>query len=307
MARFAKDWTIRAAVLLLLTGMAFIVPQGAQAATNVNEPAKVQQLLAGLNAHRAQQGVPAVALSTTVSAISRDWTVYMADSGDFSHNPNYFDDSRVPDDVRAGGEIIALNSSGDPKQFISQWINSPPHEKIMRGADYNYVGIGIARSSNGTWYSTINFYRFESNPDPSGPAVDVYTTPGHHVVNGREWHTTCGRYSTTVDRCRAEIKATQVKHDGRRFVQVTDFVFNNLTYLPSPRTNWKGNPLATNGTWTADDGRQWRTSCGDSWTGPNGCRSFVRATFFEGYLDSSGQRQFRQKTDWVFNNVIRFS
>ena len=39
--------------------------------------------------------------------------------------------------------------------------------------------------------------------------VNVYTTEGTHTVNGREWRTTCEKYSQTK-RCRTQIKATQV-------------------------------------------------------------------------------------------------
>ncbi|GAB3811725.1 hypothetical protein GCM10028820_03440 [Tessaracoccus terricola] len=307
MNKTRNAWFTRLAALLVLLGTAFVVPQGAQAATNVNEPAKVQQMLAGLNSYRAQKGAPAVTVSTALTPVARDWTVHMADTGDFNHNPHYHDDSRVPAGWRAAGEIIALNSSGSAQQFINQWINSPGHEAIMRDAKYTHVGIGIARASGGLWYATINFFQYSGNPDGNTPDVDVYTTPGEHYVNGRHWRTECSDYSTTVVRCRAEIYATQVKNVGGRLQQVNDFVFNNLTYLPSPRSQWKNNPLANEGQWRADDGRQWRTSCGDSWTGPDGCRSFVLATFHEGYLDGNGQRQYRQKTDWVFNNIVRFT
>nr|WP_231980520.1 polysaccharide deacetylase family protein [Tessaracoccus coleopterorum] len=50
---------------------------------------------------------------------------------------------------------------------------------------------------------------------------DVYTTPGEHTVNGRQWRTWCEPYSQTA-RCRTEIRSGGV------------WVFNNLTYLPAP-------------------------------------------------------------------------
>ncbi len=136
--------------------------------------------------------------------------------------------------------------------------------------------------------------------------VDVYTTAGQHTVNGREWKTTCGPYSTTIRRCTANIWATTVSLVDGKFVQKNDWQFNNLTYLPSKRAQWSGNLLAKTGTFTSN-GRQWRTSCADSWTGPNGCRSFMRADVIESYLDADGNRQFRSVRKEVFNNVVRFS
>ena len=149
-----------------------------------------------------------------------------------------------------------------------------------------------------------------TTPTPTTPApgaVNVYTTPGFHTVNGRRWHTTCDKYSTTIRRCRAEIWATQITYSNGRYVQANGWAFNNLTYLPVPRAQWKGNPFAKTGEFTSS-GRQWKTSCGDAWTGPNGCRSFVKTDVHTSYLDGSGQRRYKTLRDqWVFNNVITFS
>ena len=104
-----------------------------------------------------------------------------------------------------------------------------------------------------------------------------YTTPGDRVYDGRKWRTTCEEYSTTVKRCRAEIFATQVRVVNGNYTFVNEYVFNNLTYLPSNRNNWKGNQLAETGQFIKDE-RVWQTSCFDSWTGKNGCRSFISAS-----------------------------
>lgn len=141
--------------------------------------------------------------------------------------------------------------------------------------------------------------------------VDIYTTPGYQVVNGREWFTACEAYSQTY-RCRTEIKATQVSQVGGRFVSKTDWVFNNLTYAASPRPLWKGNPLAANGkvsgkvAWTATDGRKWRTECDTAATGRGGCRSYVESRVIEAHSSSAGGTAYRWTTKWVFNNMVRF-
>jgi hypothetical protein len=113
---------------------------------------------------------------------------------------------------------------------------------------------------------------------PANAAVDIYITPGTHNVNGRVWHTTCGPYSSTINRCRTDIKSGSV------------FVFNNLTYVAAPRAAWAGNHLAETNEWTAS-GRRWRTECDTAVTGYNGCRSYI--------MGSTGS--------WVFNNMVRFS
>ena len=107
--------------------------------------------------------------------------------------------------------------------------------------------------------------------------VNVYTTPGKHTVNGRQWNTVCGKYSSTLRRCRAEILT-----GGK-------WEFNNLTYLPVRRNNWGDNPLARPGYFTSG-GREWMTSCNDEWTGQNGCRAFIK---------NAGK--------WVFNNIVTYT
>ncbi|NHB85409.1 hypothetical protein G7085_14415 [Tessaracoccus sp. HDW20] len=95
---------------------------------------------------------------------------------------------------------------------------------------------------------------------PAKAEIDVYTTPGRHFVNGRWWDTRCEKYSITT-RCRTEILATVITYRNGRYVTSNTWTFNNLTYLPSPRSAWVRNPLGKAGSWTATDGRKWRTEC----------------------------------------------
>ncbi|MDO5735275.1 MAG: S8 family serine peptidase [Propionibacteriaceae bacterium] len=135
--------------------------------------------------------------------------------------------------------------------------------------------------------------------------VDVYTTPGYHDVNGRKWFTACEKYSQTT-RCRTNIFATQVSEVNGKFVSKNTWVFNNLTYLPSPRELWKTNPLGYTGSWTSTEGRQWRTECDTPVSGGNGCRSYIRSRVIEAVPQGKGYT-YRWTTKEVFNNIVRFS
>ncbi|RMB62152.1 transglycosylase family protein [Tessaracoccus antarcticus] len=131
----------------------------------------------------------------------------------------------------------------------------------------------------------------------------VYNQPGDHLVNGRYWKTSCEMYSTSVVRCRTEIWATKVVKANGAYYNHNGWVFNNLTYLPSSRSAWKGNPLATpDGRWTAKDGHQWKTECGTAATGKNGCRSYVLS---RNVVSTGGK--FVSQSAWVFNNIVQFS
>src|SRR5690606_32586815 len=115
---------------------------------------------------------------------------------------------------------------------------------------------------------------------PTLTPVDVYTTPGKHDVNGREWFTTCEPYSQTF-RCRTDIWASTVQLVDGRPTWVTGWAFNNLTYLPSDRGLWADNPLGRETAWTAADGRRWYTECDTATTGRNGCRSYIWTSVWE--------------------------
>ncbi|RMB57764.1 hypothetical protein EAX62_14960 [Tessaracoccus antarcticus] len=130
----------------------------------------------------------------------------------------------------------------------------------------------------------------------------MYTTPGGQISGGRLWNTTCEKYSSNVVRCRAEIWGTQVQYRGGRYVSTTGWMFNNLTYLPSPQASWAGNNLARNNAGWTSAGRTWRTECDTATTGRGGCRSYVW-TQQVGLEDG----QYVSRSQWVFNNIVQFS
>lgn len=138
-------------------------------------------------------------------------------------------------------------------------------------------------------------------PQSAAADVDVYITPGYHTISGRQWHTTCSKYSSTVTRCNTDIKATQVKLIKGRYVSTFGWVFNNLTYKAVPRSHWSNNNLGKNAAWT-EKGRRWYTECDNLQTGYNGCRSYIWATHV--VAKGSGYQQIQ---GWVFNNMVRFS
>ncbi len=141
---------------------------------------------------------------------------------------------------------------------------------------------------------------------PSSGQTDLYSTPGFHDVNGRQWFTTCEPYSQTV-RCRTLIWSTRVIYTGGAFVQQNGWNFNNMTYLPyMKRAQWAQNPLGYTGQWTTDAGRKWRTECDTAVTGGNGCRSYIWASFITSNFDAGGNRTFEWTKGWLFNNIVRF-
>ena len=136
-------------------------------------------------------------------------------------------------------------------------------------------------------------------------AVDVYTTPGYHDVNGRKWHTVCSPYSSTITRCRTEIWATRVTRVNGRYVPKTAWYFNNLTYVAAPRAAWAGNNLGRHAFWT-EGGRRWKTECDSATTGYNACRSYIWSSHVVAKKTAKGWT-YSTVNGWVINNMVRFT
>ncbi len=140
---------------------------------------------------------------------------------------------------------------------------------------------------------------------PAKAEVNPYITEGTHFVNGREWRTKCEPYSQT-QRCRTDIKATQVIEVDGEFVAKTGWFFNNLTYLPSARSLWATNKLSYTNDWVDANGRKWSTSCDTPSTGRNGCRTYAEARVVEAY-QARGVVRYRWATKSIFNNIVQFT
>ena len=134
----------------------------------------------------------------------------------------------------------------------------------------------------------------------------VYNTPGGQISAGRLWDTTCEKYSSDVVRCTAKIWSTQVRYVRGRYVSTTGWAFNNLTYLPAPRTSWKGNNLARSNPQWNSGGRLWKTECDTATTGRGGCRSYVWTKKVIAVKSGSGYT-YKNNQQWVFNNLVLFS
>ncbi len=134
----------------------------------------------------------------------------------------------------------------------------------------------------------------------------VYDTPGGQISAGRLWDTTCEMYSSDVVRCRAKIWATQVRYVKGKYVSATGWAFNNLSYLPSPRTSWNGNKLAQNNPKWNSGGKMWKTECDTATTGRGGCRSYVWTKKVIAVKSKTGYT-YRNNEQWVFNNLVLFS
>jgi hypothetical protein len=134
------------------------------------------EVLRQINAYRASLGLVGLRLDSRIRSIARYRSNDMVAHDYFGHVNS---DGRMAWDIvdDAGiawyrvGEIIASNNwptlRDSAAAAIRGWKASPTHDAIMKSAEYNYVGVGLATTGDGWRYWTAVFLR---GPDRT-PAV----------------------------------------------------------------------------------------------------------------------------------------
>ena len=149
-----------------------------------------------MNAYRANDGLPELVVSETVTTDARAWSQHMSDTDNFNHDPDYkyFGAGKLDGgDTSYAGENIAYNhrenfgdkwgaygTTKNPMQaadaLFDQWKNSSGHDKNML-AQNNVVGVGVHIAKHGQFtriYGTQKFYAITGG----SPNVSRFHTTG---------------------------------------------------------------------------------------------------------------------------------
>ncbi|GEM_PF-6313117 len=116
------------------------------------------QIIGLINSYRTSQGKSALASYSTLSSRARTHSSNMATQGFFDHRG--FPSPRLSGIAySAAAENIALRNGGNiVSSIVNGWIASSGHRANMLG-NYTKVGVGVAKSSSGTYYATACFIR----------------------------------------------------------------------------------------------------------------------------------------------------
>lgn len=115
------------------------------------------------NKVRAGRGLQPLKFSKKASYVARGWSKQQAQGGFISHAG--FPSARQSDYQRefgerfnSGAENVAMTGGAqDPAQdFVQMWVGSFGHLQNMLG-NHAVLGVGIAQSSDGSWYATQIF------------------------------------------------------------------------------------------------------------------------------------------------------
>jgi uncharacterized protein YkwD len=152
-------WTFLAAVLalLLLAAGPLSDPQPAYAGTAATIEAKVLSLI---NAAREKRGVAPLRLRASLVDFAGDRAAKMASTGVLKHPsclPCRLDARGIS--YSTYGETIAWTfpwGTEAARKLFRIWKNSPPHWGILMSRNYDRIGVGVAKRSNGsTWAAAV--------------------------------------------------------------------------------------------------------------------------------------------------------
>ena len=227
-----------AAVLLLVAGSAGL-PAPTQGAVDVSME---QSIRSWINRDRAARGLRALRLDLRLDALSGARAGWMATKGRLTHDGL---DGSVCDAMtkrsifwyRCGEDIgmtTATWGGGSAAYLYSLWRHSPGHWALMMSSRFNYVGVGVARRSNGSTYAAIVFLE---GPDRTRPIARMRSRTVTGTTLRFTWSSTDPRLQTHT----AGIKNynVELRVDNGAYVRIrTATTSTSLSLLHRARGHW---------------------------------------------------------------------
>jgi len=121
------------------------------------------QVITIVNRERASAGLPGLRLNWQLSRVARYKAEDMRDKNYFSHTaPVYGSPFEMMKNFgisfSAAGENIAMGQQS-ATQVMTSWMNSSGHRQNILNARYTEIGVGIAKSGNGSIYWVQQFIK----------------------------------------------------------------------------------------------------------------------------------------------------
>jgi uncharacterized YkwD family protein len=115
------------------------------------------------NIERSRKGLSALKANWQLSRCARYKSQDMINKNYFAHqSPTYGSPFDMIESfgisMAAGGENIAMGQR-TPQEVVTAWMNSPGHRGNILSTAYTEIGVGCAKSKNGSYYWTQMFIR----------------------------------------------------------------------------------------------------------------------------------------------------
>jgi uncharacterized protein YkwD len=237
-ARGRRGLAVVAAVFVL-TMFSVSLPAPTRAST---ESTMESSLRSWISRDRVARGLRPLRNDARLAGLAGDRASWMAARGKLSHDT--VDGSacnamtkrsifwyRCGEDV---GMTTATWGTRAAKFIYSLWRKSPAHWALLMSNRYNYLGVGVARRSNGSTYSSIVFIE---GPDRTAPIARMLT----RSVSGRTV-----RFTWTGSDARLQTHTSGLKNfnvalrvDSGAYVQIrTGTTMTSLTLRNRARGHW---------------------------------------------------------------------
>jgi uncharacterized protein YkwD len=237
-ARGRRILAVVAAVLVLTSATA---TQPAPAKASV-ETSMESSLLSWMNRDRKAHGLRALRPDSRLTGLSGERASWMASRGTLTHSSvgGSACDAMTARSIswyRCGEDIgftTATWGTASAKFLYTLWRHSAAHWALMMSTHYNYVGIGVARRSNGSTYASIVFLE---GPDRTRPIAKMRT----RKVSGRTISYTWSATDTRLQTHTAGIKNynVELRVDNGPYVQIrTATTRTSLSLLHRARHHW---------------------------------------------------------------------
>jgi len=141
-----------------------IYPQQKITIPNIDDVKALEnEVIRLVNVERSKNGLQPLKTNWELSRVARYKSQDMIDKKYFSHtSPTYGSPFKMMENFgikfTAAGENIAYGQR-TPQEVMNAWMNSPGHRSNILNPTYTHIGVGAAKSSNGTLYWTQMFIK----------------------------------------------------------------------------------------------------------------------------------------------------
>jgi len=262
--RIPRRWNRLGALLLGVLAVMAARPYGTTGAPSKQE---AYDLIAEVNALRADNGLPPYRIDPILMAVAQAHTDYQVAAGTTTHYSP--DGSRPRDRAIAAGygggaivfisENIAGGTGLTPAEAVGWWQGDDPHLNTMLGPNYTDVGAG-AGESGGVWRYTLDagyvaggsYVAPTSAPAGAGAApvspgfILSTAEPGGSIVHvvqaGQSLWTIAAYYGVDIEVLRElnNLAASPLLHTGDKIV-----VQPAMTQTPTPEPTSPATPVPT--------------------------------------------------------------
>ena len=149
--------------LLAVAGMLLLVLGLTGSPAHAADPALESQFVAGVNAVRAQAGLPPLAVDSQLTSVARSWADSQASVNAMSHNPG------LTGQVSGAWTLVGENVGAGPEvgSLMDAFVASPSHYANIVEPRFDYIGVGVTWGSDGRMYTTHVFMDLEATPAPA--------------------------------------------------------------------------------------------------------------------------------------------